>query len=574
MNDLSALAYRLAGQNAYEKGRALYNDNFVNNLTFTKHTIRAQVEGTQLYQIVLKAVGDSYEGACTCPASEGFDFCKHCVAVLLAYEEKAQSFEKMRNGPPAQRVRAHIEQLSEQESKRALFDIVSATPELLEQWLLVADVTSGQIQAKDLKKHFTKALPLRDIWRHDKVRDYFDKGFQVLNRLFNVTALLSEQEAFDLAQFALQRYDKILERVDDSGGYRFSVFALLERQLANTFKLLKWPVDDKAAFLINLYYVDYNHLSFDNIPNKFIAEQDELLRATFFRSLRTTIDAKSRLLENVKTSESLVIKQMTQHLITHFLDDGQHKLALLYMTQIANSIDEFFHIITLATDIQQFDIAREYAAVAANQIRMHEDKVKLTRLNIDIAKESKQSDEELEQVWLLFSQTLQIDDYKSMEHLYERLGKSFKAVEKKAEALLIAKVSSQQKSNQGSAMMRSVENLIEFYLYREKIEQALALAKQYELAPDTLHDVAFASMKKRPKASFNLYRQLCLLYPQLGGHKDYEACISLLKELDKHMPHDAQMSEKFNHLLAELADIFRYKEPFIGLLAQAFPTQR
>lgn len=574
MSELTALAQRLAGQNAFEKGVQLYKSNQIQNLQFSNQSVKAQVQGTHLYQVELTRVGESFDGGCTCPASEGFDFCKHCVATLLEYSDRLEDFEKMRQGPPAVRIQAHIEQLSEDQAKSVLLDMIKQTPELLEHWLLIADVSSGKLQPKDLKKHFTKALPLRDIWRHDKVRSYFEKAHQTLTNLFNVIELISAQQRFDLCEFTLQRYDKILERVDDSGGYRLSVFTLLERQLALSFQSLTWSNAEKSDYLVGLYNASYNHLTFESIPKKFISADDHQLRDAFFAKLKILVDRKIAVSENIKTSETIVLKQMTKQLIDYYRLNEQYKLALYYSTQIATHLDEYFEIITLAISACEYDIAHEYVMIAQNQSRMLEDKIKADKLALSVALKTEQSEQALQYAWAIFAATLKLEDYKHLCTLTLTLSGDIESLQVRAERALLDQLKMLGNKKHTSLIMRAVESLVEFYLYSEQIDKALSLAKQYELAPDTMQEVAFASLPTRPKASFNLYRQLSLLFPQLGAHKDYVSCIELLKELDSGLQHDDMMSEKFNHLLAELADIFRHKEAFIALLNTAFPQIR
>lgn len=574
MNELITLAQRLAGQSAFEKGVQIHQSKQVVSLTFDSKSVQGQVQGTHLYQVDLVKVAESFDGGCSCPASEGFDFCKHCVAIVLEYSERLEEYEKKLDGPPAARLLAHLEQLPAEEIKEELYRLIKESPVLFEHWVLVADVSSGKVQVRELKQHFTRALPLRDIWRHDKVRNYFDKALQTLSRLFTVVELIHPQQRFDLCEFTLQRYDKILERVDDSGGYRLGVFTLLEKQLAKSFQLLTWDNQGKSDYLVALYHAPYNHLSFEEIPRKFIAVDDAGLKQSFHVTLKKHIDNQLGERERSKTSETLVLKQMVKQLISYYQSNGRVKPALFYWTQVASNLDEYFEIIERSIASTEYQIAHEYIQIANKNIRMHEDKTKLDRHALTLSIQTEKYDDALAYAWAIFEATLKTEDYKYLESLWHKQEHDKSKLNEKAEKILLAQVKVIRTKKHSSSALRAIENLVEFYLYNDQIDKALSLSTQYELAPDTMQEVGFASLTKRPKASFNIYRQLCLLYPQLGGHKDYETCIDLLHELDNGLQRDDLMSEKFNHLLAELADIFRHKEPFILLLNRAFPNTR
>jgi hypothetical protein len=265
---------------------------------------------------------------------------------------------------------------------------------------------------------------------------------------------------------------------------------------------------------------------------------------------------------------------MSKQLIDYFKSNQQLKQALFYSSQIASNLDEIFDVIALAIHAAEYEIAHEYINIAQHQVRMHEDKTKVDKYALELALKTEQFDSALENAWAIFEATQKIEDYKYLETLHLKLKQDISVLLAKSEKVLLSHVKVIGTKKQSSYAMRAIENLIEFYLYSEQTDKALSLSKQYELAPDTMQEVAFASLTKRPKASFNLYRQLCLLYPQLGTHKDYETCIELLKELDFGLKHDDIMSEKFNHLLAELADMFRHKEAFIVMMDNAFPNLR
>lgn len=573
---LVSLAQRLAGQSAYERGSELYDAKKVLNLKFTQQSISAQVLGTKLYQVELTRVADSYDGGCNCPASEGFDFCKHCVAVLLEYADQVQQFEDMKSGPPSERVQAYISQLDESELKSAMYQLVSDSPDLFEHWLLIADISSERLRTGDLKKYFTKALPLKDVWRHDQVRNYFEKAFTQLSRLYEAIHLLDANQRFELCEFVLQRYDKILERIDDSAGFRLAIFHLVERHFAEAFKACPWTTAHKSSYLVTLFNSNYNHITFESIPTKFIEDGDDVLRHAFYKELRKGIDKQLINQVELTTSQGLVLKQMCKQLIEHFLFQGQEKSALLYLTHIAETIDDYAQIIELASSTEQFTIANEYIALALGKCRMHEDKTKIERLALACMLKSKNNKGALELAWSIFETTCKVEDFKKIESLTEikRAGAeqtSPSKLMKKAENTLRNRAGMNKTKASNGASGKSIENLVEFYIYIKNFDKALSMAKQYELPPDLVHEVAFCSLLHRPKASFNLYRQLSLLYPQLGGPQDFESCIELLIELQVGIQNDDSLVQKFTHLLAELAEIFRHKTGFIERLNASFP---
>lgn len=70
---------------SFERGERYFREGRVGELTRQAGTIKATVSGTTPYEVRIFVRGDQLAYSCTCPsAGEGF-FCKHCVAVALAW---------------------------------------------------------------------------------------------------------------------------------------------------------------------------------------------------------------------------------------------------------------------------------------------------------------------------------------------------------------------------------------------------------------------------------------------------------------------------------------------------------
>nr|WP_136252849.1 hypothetical protein [Ningiella ruwaisensis] len=569
------LAERLAGQNAYEKGVSLYHSGAVTDLSIDENQVNASVHGSKLYRVKLTFLESTIDGGCSCPASEGFDFCKHCVATSLAYQERLKHHQKLIDGEPSQRLRAYIDSLNENEIKAELLSIIESDSELLSDYILLADVSSGKLQSSDLKKHITKALPLRDIWRHERVRDYFEQAKHKLRKLFNIIERLDPRSRYELCQYALLRYDKILERVDDSGGYRFSLFALLQRQYAETIKKLDISTDEMVELLLALFVTDYEFIEFENISDTFIDKSNRQLTEKFYQRLKQTIDQK---LDNASKSsnvETLVLKKMTRELIRYYEANQMQKHALAYTIHFASDIDAFFKVIDLALNTNELAVADEYIRAASQQVRMPNDKLKLAKYALESAKANKNYSKALDDAWEIFEQSLSVEDFQQLIEISRKLEIDEKEICKRAERYLLKVIANLSgTSAKSSGLIKAVENTIEFFLFNKQYDKALAMANEYDVPPDTIHEVAYECLAHKPKASFNLYRQLCLLYPQLGSQKDYLLCIEILQELNSNLPDSPEFNQRFSHLLAELADIFRLKPGFIELLNQHFAQIR
>lgn len=290
MSELVGLLERLAGQKAFEEGVVLFLDKTVDSLKIEGPEIVAVVHGDDdYYRVKLKRTPNNIEGACSCPASEDFDFCEHCVAVALAINKQESELKALQLGDVNQRITALVKQMSEQEAKDALIKVIDDDKDLLAKWELIADAKSGQLKASTIKKRITKAFPLKSISQTSKVQEYFDNALLKLQIVFDVIPQMDAKQAFSCAEYLLSRYDAILSRVDDSSGARHKLFKSIEPLFHDCFKGLPWTDSEKVDYLMTLYNSDYSHFEFVELPQRFIANDDVKMLSAFHQRLESHI---------------------------------------------------------------------------------------------------------------------------------------------------------------------------------------------------------------------------------------------------------------------------------------------
>ncbi|MDA0681696.1 MAG: SWIM zinc finger family protein [Proteobacteria bacterium] len=280
---------KLAGQGAYERGVAYYEEGRVARLSVVGDRITARVDGTEAYEVRLRKTSLGFDGACTCPASEGFDFCKHCVAVALAVEARDAVMQSTAADPAADRIRAYLSGLSSD----ALIDIVlgalDEAPELENRLLMQADVAAGALDAKRLKKMITAAMPLRDLWDYRQVAQYFERAEACMTGIDSIAPSLAPADLLAAVRHAFSRLDKALGRVDDSGGRRWGLQYGLHALHRNALARSGWAADDLASYLLDLQLKD----PWDTF-NDILDEYGELLgddgRAAYIANVKLRLD--------------------------------------------------------------------------------------------------------------------------------------------------------------------------------------------------------------------------------------------------------------------------------------------
>lgn len=83
-----AVLRRMAGAPSYQRGMDYFLRGHVESIADRPDGVEAVVRGTQNYEVSLAVDGGLLDYACDCPVGSDGAFCKHCVAVALAWRSR------------------------------------------------------------------------------------------------------------------------------------------------------------------------------------------------------------------------------------------------------------------------------------------------------------------------------------------------------------------------------------------------------------------------------------------------------------------------------------------------------
>jgi uncharacterized Zn finger protein len=215
----------LASGRSYERGLAYLEASRVGQLRASAGRVGASVQGSEAYSVELRAEDGELRFSCSCPIGQKGAFCKHCVAVALAWLG-----EHGDPTPTLDDARAHLETLPQSELVEILIDHAHEDEALARQLLLrAARPASGTAaDVASLRALVEQAFASRDFVPYREVWGYV-RGIEEAIDLLE--ALLEEGRGGDiveLAEHALKIAERALEHVDDSGGQMADVIARLE----------------------------------------------------------------------------------------------------------------------------------------------------------------------------------------------------------------------------------------------------------------------------------------------------------------------------------------------------------
>ncbi|GAC26966.1 SWIM zinc finger family protein [Brumicola pallidula] len=562
---------KLAGRRTFDKGEMLYFQEAVHRFTRNQLIVTAIVQEIQEFTVKLSIVDGQYEGSCNCSDSEGFDFCKHCVAVALTDISREAELEVLQEGDEIQRITGYIESMSEAEAKATLLKQITSDIDKTEQWVLFADVRNGKINKKALIDIINKALPLREVWRQNRVKTYFETAIEKFNRLISILHKLPTDPAFELTQTALLRYNKALGKIKDDKGYRLKVEVTLVQAFATFTSELNWTPQRKVSFLMSLYHQPFSNFALPSIYKRFVQKYPELIELFIEKLVNLECQFEQTETSSIqieKTVDDTHVLILTD-LALYYAESGpevstENKLKLIECKhKLATNLTEYIELAELCVSLGCKDIARKYITEIESHTLNYRQESKLLTLSANTQEQVEDIDASLDLHWSAYERSLEASDFHAVLSLLEASdNKSEADVQhwfEKAQALLIERL--EDTDNQ--------DTLFELYLACDKKDIAIAEAQDVILSNPLLHKISKLGIEMQPDLGFVLYRRLIRTYPKNTDTQGYETAITLLKELKSALKSKKQ-HQSFDFLISELIFDFKQKRKFIALLQGQF----
>ncbi|MBN1460758.1 MAG: SWIM zinc finger family protein, partial [Armatimonadetes bacterium] len=217
-----------AGERSFARGEEYFEDGRVDSLAEDEGVVSARVQGSENYEVRLWAEDGELESACTCPwAAEG-NFCKHSVAVGLAWlaRDKAVLKSKPAKGrTPAKPTLTQddVRAMLKAEDKDHLVEMImdqAANDRTLAERLLIktARRQPGGTDIAAFRRVITDAFSTGGFVDWKGAGAYARRIHEAIN---GVEELLNDghaAEAIELLEHALALCERALGQVDDSDG--------------------------------------------------------------------------------------------------------------------------------------------------------------------------------------------------------------------------------------------------------------------------------------------------------------------------------------------------------------------
>ena len=216
----------LAGSRSFSRGMEYFENGAVRHLYCDGQQLTADVRGTHLYRSRLTVTGGRLRGECDCPVGQGGDFCKHLVALGLAYLE---SPDKSTESKSAFSWQSFLKTCDQKKLIKIILEMSPNNPDVIEKYRMENLPSESNAKLRELKSKVDELFRLAEQFE-EYYNDYYDENNEegefirqkdVFEKVLN--GISAKDEPALLWEISTYAVDKFL-KVSTSDNYSVQLF--------------------------------------------------------------------------------------------------------------------------------------------------------------------------------------------------------------------------------------------------------------------------------------------------------------------------------------------------------------
>lgn len=561
-----------AGAISFQRGEAYFSSGAVRRLRAAGDQITATVQGTQAYQAELRNQGGQLAGHCTCPrAADGY-FCKHCVALGLAWlaENAATSSPDAFIGgkqrcDPWRDIEAYLGTQDPQTLIDLLLEMAQRDDRLYQSlWLKAERAEATGNVAPAFRQAIDSATTHHgfiDDWQ--AASSFAGNISPVVDSLEELLQPETAATLIELAEYAIERVEHSLEQVDDSDGEGGDIVCRLG-ELHLQACLMARP--DPAALAARLFRFEtslpfglcsFNALTYaDALGQEGLRRYRELAKAEWrkFKPLteKDSYDAR-------RASIARILEQLAEA-------SGNMDELVAIKSHDLSSAYRYLDIAEIWTAAGQPDKALEWAEQGLKAFAERPDN-RLRDFLVAAYLQRQRNDEALQLTWMQFEERPSLEHYKKLNNVASEL-RVWPEQRKRAlagVAEFIAREGATTHHWKPSAPRPDYSLRVEIALWEEDLGAAWESAHAGFCNQRLLLTLAGRLESSRPNDAVSLYRSLVPPIVEKTQNAAYEEADKLIRKIGGLMKAQHQ-SQAFEDYLVQVRMQFKPKRNFIKLL--------
>jgi len=564
-----AILEDLAGTTAFRRGEEYFSIGAVGRLRATDDKVTARVDGSESYQVELRDDDGDLAYDCTCPrAADGY-FCKHCVAVGLAWLAELAAETKPKAGKAKRRdpwrdIKDHLATQSPETLIELLLDVAQRDDRLYQSLLLKAERTGGGGNvAKAFRRAIDGATRIHGFVDWREVGTFAANIDQVAESLAELLKPDTAASLVELAEYAIERVENALEQIDDSNGeVSGTVYGLAELHQKACSMARPEPTGLAERFFRLETTLPFNVCSFDAATYRNVLGKEGLRR---YRELAEAEWSK------IKPRDSKDGHDGNRYRITRIMEQlaeasGDIEELVAIKSRDLSSAYRYLEIAEIYTKAKQRDKALDWAERGLKAFLERPDN-RLRDFLVAAYLKRKRNDEALQLTWIQFEERPALDHYMKLHDVAAKLGawpvQRERALIKVDEIIAREAATTNRWKPKSSTPNYSLR--VQIALWEEDLVAAWSAAHECICDRNLLITLAGKLESARPSDAISLYRRIVPPIVEQTNNTAYDEAIKLIRKVGGLMKTQKQLSQ-FGDYLAELRVQFKPKRNFIKLL--------
>lgn len=560
-----------AGTTAFRRGETYFSIGAVGSLRTTDDKITATVEGSASYQVELRDDEGDLAYDCSCPrAADGY-FCKHCVAVGLAWLAENSAAVKPGGAPgkpkrrdPWQDIKDYLATQAPETLTELLLDVAQRDDRLYQSLLLKAERTgAGGNVVKVFRRAIDGATHIHGYIEWREVSTFAGNIDQVAESLAELLQPDTAEVLVELAEYAIERVENALEQIDDSNGeVSGTVLGLGELHLQACAMARPEP-GGLAERLFRLETtLPFNVCSFD------AATYHDVLGEEGLRRYRELAEAAWR---KIKPRDSEDGYDGNRYRITRIMEQlaeasGDTEELVAIKSRDLSAGYCYLAIAGIYAQAGQQEKALDWAERGLKAFPDRPDN-RLRDFLVAAYLRCQRNDEALQLTWIQFEERPILDHYIKLHDVADQLGawpaQRERALIKVNE--LIVREAAMTSRWKPKPTVPNYSLRLQIALWEDDLDAAWSAAHQGSCDRGLLIALAGKLESRRPGDAVSLYRQVVPPIVEHTNNTAYGEAIKLVRKIGSLMKTQNQLAQ-YGDYLAELRVQFKPKRNFIKLL--------
>jgi uncharacterized Zn finger protein len=563
----------LAGNAAFQLGEHYFAAGAVGALSASQEGISARVQGTRTYRVELRIDDGALTGACNCPRADDGYFCKHCVALGLAWLAEnvvlpQPSPAKGRRRDPFADIRQYLGTLTPQALIDIVLDVTQRDDRLYRSLLLKADRSAGGANiSSTLRQAIDRATQIDDFIDWREVAAFADTLDQVVDSLAQLLTRPNCIMLVDLAEHAIVRIEDAMQKIDDSSG---AIGEILYRLGGLHLKACVMAQADPAALAERLFrfemtlpfgVCDFDAQTYrDALGTDGLCHYRELAEAAWSKLTPRAATANH---DPHRTAVTRIMEQLAE------ASGNVDELVAIKAMDLSYPYD-YLRIATILADAGQPDKALAWAEKGMQAFPEKTDN-RLRDFLVQAYLALQRNDEALQLTWIQFEEQGTLEHYKKLSDVTGQLG-LWPAQRERALARVAAIIAQNASATALWKKGTSAPNYsmrIAIALWENDLDTAFGLTHQGMCDSGLLIELAARLESVRPGDAVGLYRRV--VPPIIGqtNNRAYGDAIKLMHKIGMLMQRECPLehpNRQFDIYLTELRVQYKQKRNFIKLL--------